>query len=176
MINLQWTPAAANCPVLILFYIMEESKITVNHSLGETKKKILLVEDESILAMIETRMLKNVGYDVEIVRSGEEAIDTISKDKTKDLILMDVDLGPGINGMEAAGVIIKQCNTPIVFLTSHDPEMINLPGSSSGYGYIRKTWDYLSLQSSVEMAFNLMEDRGKISADHYIGSDLILYK
>jgi DNA-binding response OmpR family regulator len=66
-------------------------------------KTLLLVEDEYIVGMMETDLLKNSGYEVIHVFTGEQAIDAVnSRPDTIDLILMDIDLGRGIDGTIAA--------------------------------------------------------------------------
>lgn len=66
-------------------------------------KTILLVEDEMIIAMAEKRKLEQDGYVVLLVPSGEEAISLVSsRSESIDLILMDIDLGKGMDGTQAA--------------------------------------------------------------------------
>lgn len=65
-------------------------------------KKFLLVEDEAFIAMNEARMLKKHGYEVVTVYKGEKAIEMVEKGPEISLILMDIDLGKGIDGTEAA--------------------------------------------------------------------------
>lgn len=66
-------------------------------------KKILLVEDEVIIAMAVKKQLEKYGYYVTRVASGEEAVRlSLEKDAFFDVILMDIDFGPGIDGTQAA--------------------------------------------------------------------------
>ena len=61
----------------------------------------MLVEDEAILAMAKIRDLEKAGYDVIHVSSGEKAIETVASSASGiDLILMDIDLGSGMDGTE----------------------------------------------------------------------------
>ncbi|MGO8695416.1 MAG: response regulator [Rectinemataceae bacterium] len=68
------------------------------------QKTLLLVEDEVIIALAEKAALTREGYAVMHARSGEEAVDTVKSrlGSTIDLILMDIDLGGGIDGTRAA--------------------------------------------------------------------------
>ncbi|HVO74062.1 MAG TPA: response regulator, partial [Ignavibacteriaceae bacterium] len=67
------------------------------------RKKILLVEDEALIAMDQARQLRKEGYNVVHVYCGEEAIEKVKTTKPPvDLILMDVNLGKGIDGTETA--------------------------------------------------------------------------
>ncbi len=72
------------------------------------QKTILLVEDEALIAMAERRTLAAEGYTVITVSSGEDAIAEIDQTESIDLVLMDIDLGPGIDGTEAAERILTR--------------------------------------------------------------------
>ena len=82
-------------------------------------KKILLVEDEVIIAMAEMTVLKKNGFEAINATSGEEALEILKNDDSIDLILMDFALGKGMSGAETAEEILKTKNIPIIFLTSH---------------------------------------------------------
>ena len=69
--------------------------------------------------MSEASMLKKNGYEVIISNTGEQAIITVEENPTINLILMDIDLGKGIDGTEAAQRILKFCEVPVVFLSNH---------------------------------------------------------
>ena len=92
---------------------------------GINKRTILLVEDNVITAMEEQLALEKYGYIVIPVYSGLEAVELFSKNSSIELILMDIDLGAGINGPDAARAILKIREIPIVFLSSHtEPEIV----------------------------------------------------
>ena len=81
--------------------------------------KILLVEDESIIAAGIKMLLQEHAYKVvSILSSGEEAVDFSIK-KTPDIILMDIKLKGQINGIEASFRIRRQSDVPIIFLTGN---------------------------------------------------------
>ena len=69
-------------------------------------KSLLIVEDDSVIASAHRKLLEDNGYEVLIAESGEKAIEKIQSD-TFDLILMDIDLGPGIDGTETARKILN---------------------------------------------------------------------
>jgi PAS domain S-box-containing protein len=121
-------------------------------------KTILLVEDEAIIALAEAASIKRFGYDVVPAYSGEDAVKAAAEDATISLILMDIDLGKGIDGTEAARRILLGRNLPIVFLTSHsEREMVEKVRGITRYGYVIKNSGDFVLQSSIEMAFELFE-------------------
>jgi len=121
-------------------------------------KKILLVEDEAIIAMNEAQMLKKHGYEVVTVYNGEEAIETVDSGPEISLILMDIDLGKGMDGTEAAQIILESHDLPIAFLSSHtEPEVVEKTEGITSYGYIVKNSGETVLLASIKMAFRLYE-------------------
>jgi len=129
----------------------------------ESKRKILLVEDDPVAAAITSAMLKHNGYDVVTVAGGTRAIESISNDSSIELILMDIDLGPGMSGPDAAREILKTNDIPIVFLTSHsEREMVYKVRAITRYGYVIKNSGDFVLLSSIEMAFELFESHMKL--------------
>lgn len=118
---------------------------------------ILLVEDEAIIALAGKNTLEGFGYGVALARSGEAAVETALRSGTPiDLILMDIDLGPGMDGTEAARRILAERNLPIVFLTAHsEREQVLKVRGLTRYGYVIKNSGDFVLQTSIEMAFEL---------------------
>ena len=86
----------------------------------------MLVEDEAIIAMHEKQQLQELGYKVHHILEGEDAVELIKKSEfTIDIILMDIDLGAGLDGTQAAEFILKERDVPIIFLSSHtEPEIV----------------------------------------------------
>ena len=124
----------------------------------QEQKTILLVEDDTVTTMVETHLLKSLGYDVVAAKSGEEAVQVATCNDKIALILMDIELGSGMNGAEAAKQILGKRHLPVVFLTVHtDKEYVERIKGIAGYGCIIKNSGDVVLQSSIEMAFNLFE-------------------
>ncbi len=118
-------------------------------------KTILLVEDEGIIAMGEAMMLRKEGYDVVLAASGEAAIATAGS-RSVDLILMDINLGKGIDGTQAAQEILKSHDIPILFLSSHtEKEVVEKTEKITSYGYVVKNSNPTVLFASIKMAFRL---------------------
>ena len=130
-----------------------------DYTLGATRKTLLLVEDEAIIALAERAQLQNAGYNVVHVTTGERAVETVAREPDSvDLILMDIDLGPGIDGTEAAERILAQFQLPIVFLSSHtEREYVEKTDRISSYGYVAKNSGEMVLLRSITMAFRLYE-------------------
>lgn len=125
--------------------------------MDQCEKHILLVEDEAIIAMLEKQELENIGYSVNQVMSGKDAVQQVlEKDIPCDLILMDIDLGSGIDGTEAAEQILKEKDIPIVFLSSHtEPEIVEKTEKITSYGYVVKSSSITVLDASIKMALKL---------------------
>lgn len=121
-------------------------------------KVILLVEDEFIIAVTEKKQLEAYGYAVKIVSDGEAAVQAVKGASDIDLILMDINLGSGIDGTEAAGIILKDREIPIVFVSSHiEPEIVEKTEKITSYGYVVKNSSITVLDASIKMAFKLFE-------------------
>lgn len=127
----------------------------------QIKKKILLVEDEPAIALLESQYLQDEGYEIIHTSTGEEAIDIIKEMGSEiDLILMDIDLGKGMDGTESAEVILKYFNKPLLFLSSHtEPEIVEKTERITSYGYIVKSSEPTVLYASIKMAFRLYESQ-----------------
>ena len=103
-------------------------------------------------------MLKKHGYEVVTVQNGEKAIETVHNDPEISLILMDIDLGSGIDGTEAAGRILEKHNLPIAFLSSHtEPEVVERTEGITSYGYIVKNSGETVILASIRIALRLYE-------------------
>ena len=87
------------------------------------KKTILLVEDEVVTARAEARMIERFGYNVIHSYNGEEAVKAIFEKREIDLVLMDIDLGPGMDGTQAAEKILSIRDLPVVFFSAHTEKL-----------------------------------------------------
>jgi len=123
---------------------------------SEHKKRILLVEDDSLIALMESELLKAGGYEVITALSGEKALEIFHSGKQIDLILMDIDLGQGLDGAETASRILAKKDIPVVFISSHtEPEILNKTEAIASYGYIVKGSSDTAFFVSLNMAFRL---------------------
>jgi CheY-like chemotaxis protein len=74
---------------------------------GRNPKTILLVEDEAIIGLSVTMTLKQSGFAVILAMSGEKAVEVVDNHPEIGLVLMDINLGKGMNGTEAARLILQ---------------------------------------------------------------------
>ena len=108
-------------------------------------KRILIVEDEPITAMLEQSVVQGLGHEViGISMSGAAAIEAVEKE-FPDLILMDIKLSGEMDGREAALIIQKQHDIPILFITAYDE--LSIP---EGYAYIIKTFAKVELSNAIK--------------------------
>ncbi len=126
-------------------------------------KTILLVEDEAVIALAEKKILEKHGYSIIVANSGEEACELVRTNHNIDLILMDIDLGNGIDGTETAIRILNEKIVPVVFLSSHtEPEIVDKTEKITSYGYVVKNSGNTVLAASIKMAFKLFEANMRI--------------
>jgi signal transduction histidine kinase len=120
-----------------------------------SKVKILVVEDEAIVAEDIASRLENKGYEVvDILATGEEAI-AIAKNTQPHLILMDIILQGEIDGVEAAREIYSEIKIPVVYLTANaDDKTINRAQITQPFGYILKPFKEKELFATIEIALS----------------------
>ncbi len=136
-----------------------------SQSSREPAPHLLLVEDEAIIALAEQAVLKRNGYRVTRASSGEAAVEAIRSRPDVALVLMDIDLGPGIDGTRAASLILEERSLPIVFLTNHsEKEMVERVRGITRYGYVLKNSGEFVLLQAIEMAFELFRAQSQAEA------------
>jgi PAS domain S-box-containing protein len=115
--------------------------------------KILVVEDNPVIAGMIRRFLTKSGYEISgIVASGEEAVELASQ-SMPDLALMDVQLAGKMDGITASRLIGEKLHIPTIYLTgSSDAETIARAASTEAYGYLLKPVQERDLIQTVEAA------------------------
>jgi len=116
-------------------------------------KKILIVEDEVVIAMDLQSSVEKFGYTVSgHITRGEDVIAAIETDKP-DIILMDVKLEGDLNGVEAALLVYEKYDIPVIFITSFsNAEIIDRAKRTNPYGYIVKPFNDRELSTNIEIA------------------------
>ncbi|MBU2648735.1 PAS domain S-box protein [bacterium] len=115
--------------------------------------RILIVEDEVIIAMELESQLQSLGYNVtSIVNTGEQALAEAEADKP-DLILMDIRIKGEMDGIDAAEVIRNKFGIPVIFSTAYlDQERIERAKITMPFGYVLKPIQERDLRVTLEMA------------------------
>ena len=115
--------------------------------------KILVVEDENIVARDICARLEQFGYDVAPpVATGEDAI-ARARESRPGLVLMDIMLRGPMDGIEAARVIREELNVPVVYLTAYvDDKNLQRAKITEPFGYLLKPFEERELHITIEMA------------------------
>ena len=125
----------------------------------EAKKKlVLIVEDDEATAITEKNTLEKNGFSVIIFRTGEEAVAEVIINRDIDIIIMDLELGNGMDGVKASELILQRRELPIVFCTGHnEEEYIEKVKNVSKYGYILKSNGNAVLIETLQIALDLFQ-------------------
>ncbi len=116
------------------------------------KAKILIVEDEAIIALELQRQLEIMGYQVtSLAASGEDAV-LMAQEGNPDLVLMDITLSGDISGIEAARQIRTKVSIPVIYLTAHsNEETLKQATETEPYGYLIKPVGNIELHNAIEI-------------------------
>ena len=133
--------------------------------------RIMLVEDENIIAMDIQQRLEILGYQVVAhVTSGEDAICTAAETKP-DLILMDIKIHGPMDGIDAAAKIRVTQDIPVIYLTAFaDESTLKRARLTEAFGYLLKPFEDRELHSAIEIALykHVMEKKLRASEERYV--------
>ncbi|MEN9686977.1 MAG: hypothetical protein RLZZ28_2763 [Bacteroidota bacterium] len=132
--------------------------------------KILVVEDESLVAMDMVDMLARLGYDLVPNAMGfQEAIQTIESNRP-DLVLVDINLSSSKSGIELAQLLTEQYKIPFLFITSHsDKQTVTAAANTLPSGYLVKPFDAEDLYTSIEIALVNYASRDGLKSNAHNG-------
>ncbi len=119
------------------------------------KSKILIVEDDGIIAEDLNSLLCEKGYSViGVAHNGTEALDMLETRKP-DFAVLDINLGSGMSGLDVAKVVHEKHDLPFIFLTSFDDDSTLEQAQSFGpYGYIVKPYQERTLLTTIKTAIS----------------------
>ncbi|MCY2988746.1 MAG: PAS domain-containing protein, partial [Planctomycetota bacterium] len=117
------------------------------------KAKILIVEDEAVVARDISQQVAELGYEsVGTTPRGEDAL-VLAEQQRPDLVLMDIQLAGGLDGIDAAQAIRERFSIPVVFLTAFAEEAtLQRAKAAEPFGYIIKPFDDRELRAVIEMS------------------------
>lgn len=117
------------------------------------KKKILLVEDDDIIAKVTDWRLKILGYGVcGRAVTGAETMKMMAK-KRPDLVLMNIDIKGDIDGIETAQMVKKDFDVPVVFVTANtESPTLERVKETRPDGFVIKPFEYDDLRVAIELA------------------------
>ncbi len=114
--------------------------------------KILVVEDEHLVALDIQLRLERMGHFPVVVYSGEDAIEQASETEF-DLVLMDIKLKGELDGIDAARRLRASHDLPIIYLTAYaDNQTLDRARTTEPYGYVLKPFQERELKAAIEMA------------------------
>lgn len=130
-------------------------------------RKILIVEDETVLAVDIRNRLQKLGYTVaEITESGEEAIKKVAEIQPH-LVLVDICLSGKINGVQVADIIQNSFHVPVLYLTEYSLEAtLKKKQLTEPFNYILKPITEKDLHVAVKMALDKQQVTQKLHAEH----------
>lgn len=125
----------------------------------ETKKKILIVEDEKNIAMVLAYNIKKEGFDCDVAYDGEDGL-TKAITGSYDLILLDIML-PKMNGFEVCEKIRYKSQVPIIFVTAKEEEKDKIFGLETGADdYVTKPFSFRELLARIRV--NIRRSSGEV--------------
>jgi DNA-binding LytR/AlgR family response regulator len=116
------------------------------------KTRILIVEDDMIIAANISLQLSKLGYEVTGIESrGEDAVNHAIENHP-DIILMDIQLKGGMNGIDAAKKIQEKTAIPLIYLTANSDEAsFQKAKETKPYAFISKPFNKLNLERTIEL-------------------------
>lgn len=122
---------------------------------GRARPRVLVVEDEAAVVLELRRRLERLGYAVAgVTDTGEEAVH-LARQFRPDIVLMDITLRGGMDGVEAAGRIREAQALPVVFVTAHtDAQTLRRAGEARPSGYVIKPFEDRELGTALEIALH----------------------
>lgn len=139
-----------------------------------TPTNVLIVEDERIIAKALEKRLTGLGYAIAgVVATGEEGVREALALRP-DIVLMDITLGSGMDGIEAAKLIRNQADIPIVYLTAHsDAATLDRAKQTGPFGYVVKPYDNKDLQTAIEIGlYRHCMDRQRRESELWLAATL----
>jgi DNA-binding response OmpR family regulator len=122
---------------------------------GISNPRALIIEDETLIAEELSERLKRFGFEViATVESAEEGIRVATTQKP-DLVLMDIRLNGGKDGIQAATEIRERVDVPVIYLTAYsDRVTLDRAKHTEPYGYVLKPFHERELQVTIELAMH----------------------
>ena len=120
--------------------------------------RVMVVEDERIVALNLCRTLNRLGYNAAtVVSSGEEALRSIGESKP-DVVLMDIHIEGEIDGIETAARIPEDMMLPVIYLTAYSEDAtLERARLTRPYGYLVKPFSERELHATITMALQRRE-------------------
>jgi PAS domain S-box-containing protein len=159
--------------MLLIGYFKNQTSM-IGRTNNGSDRKILVVEDEGVVARDLTNRLVNMGYTVPaIARTGREAVEAANR-SDPDLVLMDIMLEGEIDGIEAVEQIHRTNDTPVIYLTAYsDESTIERAKRTDPFGYLLKPFVERELRTSIEIALNRHKREKRIKHSDSLKAEIL---
>jgi diguanylate cyclase (GGDEF)-like protein/PAS domain S-box-containing protein len=137
-------------------------------------ERILIVEDERIIALDLQRRLERFGYpEPYLAANGDEALQLVEEHRP-DIILMDIMLSGGIDGVDAARIVKERFGIPVIFLTAYsDEKTLSRAKEAEPFGYILKPFKEKELYTTIDIAlYKFKVDQALKRQEHWLSAIL----
>lgn len=123
--------------------------------MASTSKRVLIVEDNLILSLLEERLLSKMGHKVVAkVTSGEKAVEVFRKLKP-DFIIMDISLSGEMDGFEATNRIREEADVPVIFVSGNSDRYEKICLKKKGFNeFVSKPFTYKDLADPINRIWN----------------------
>lgn len=120
---------------------------------GSGRVRVLIVEDEAVIRLAIEDQLLRAGLDPVALAQDYESALRAAAETEFDVVLMDVNLGSGPDGIETAAAILERVDVPVIFLTAYgSAEVVRRAMAVAPYGYLLKPFDDGLLQITLQLA------------------------
>ncbi|MFK7934682.1 MAG: LytR/AlgR family response regulator transcription factor [Saprospiraceae bacterium] len=124
-----------------------------------TNFKVLIIEDEPLYAANLEMLIEELGYECVGITDDVEKVLQMVEQSEPDLLLTDINLNGTVDGIMLAQRIHEKQNIPIIFITSlRDEETYERAKSIGPHAFIRKPFDEIDLQRTIELVVNRLQD------------------
>lgn len=130
-----------------------------------TARRVLIVEDETLVGMGLKKDLERLGHTVVSQASNADEARREFRDKQPDVVLMDIRLD-GADGIELAAELLKERRAPIIMLSAYsEQQLIERAGAAGVFGYLIKPASVEGLQAQIEVAVRRFQEHEKVLAE-----------
>ncbi len=138
--------------------MMDPTFLTVDGRMRDRPRKVMIVEDEALIALDLQQRLERAGYEVVGVADNLDDALELCRESRPDLALMDIYIRPPADGIETAAAMQRVIDIPVIFLTAYaDEGTLKRAAEAGPYGYLLKPFDERTLLATLTMAFGRFE-------------------
>jgi response regulator NasT len=139
--------------------------MTATNPAPGVKRRVLIVEDDTLVGMGLRAQLEKLGHEVVGQASTAVEAQTLYRDKTPDIVLVDIRLN-GVDGIDLAGQLLKERRSPMIVISAFsDKELIERASLAGVFGYLIKPVSIEGLAAQIEVALRRFEEHEKVLAE-----------